>query len=216
MAPATIITDSTATLTVPYCVRLDSNNNIWVSDDNVNAVYEFPADAAGSTAPTTVLNNAALVTPSWIAFDDNDNLYVLAGSSGGIVYQFAVGATGNDAPITALDASSAGTIGGLAVYGTLNVGTCIPFELQTPSQLLDEGQLAVIRRIFIDINCMVETWLRRTDAHASRVDGPDGNHVGDYQHERQADSGDCLPAERAAVLVAADGMPDESYRVVRG
>lgn len=156
VAPATIITDSTATLTVPYCVRLDSDNNIWVSDDNVNAVYEFPADAAGSTAPTTVLNNAALVTPLWIAFDDNDNLYVLAGSSGGIVYQFAVGATGNDAPITALDASSAGTIGGLAVYGTLNVGTCIPFELQTPSQLLDEGQLAVIRRIFIDINCMVE------------------------------------------------------------
>jgi hypothetical protein len=32
----------------------------------------------------------------------------------------------------------------------------VMFELQTPSQLPDEGQVAVIRRIFIDIDCQVE------------------------------------------------------------
>ena len=43
------------------------------------------------------------------------------------------------------------------IYKAINQrGVPIPFEIQTPSQLLDEGQLAVIRRIFIDVNCQVE------------------------------------------------------------
>jgi len=35
------------------------------------------------------------------------------------------------------------------VYGLI-------FDMQTASQLLDEGQVAVLRRIFVDVNCQVE------------------------------------------------------------
>lgn len=45
----------------------------------------------------------------------------------------------------------------MQAHALIGAPTCINFEIQTASQLLDEGQLAVIRRIFIDANLAGES-----------------------------------------------------------
>ena len=64
----------------------------------------------------------------------------------------------NDNEILAGFGSNTGLWEDPQTYQDFVTGTVanIALELQTPSQLLDEGQVAVIRRIFIDVNCKVD------------------------------------------------------------
>lgn len=43
------------------------------------------------------------------------------------------------------------------LYPVIPLAGCVPFEVQTVSALLDEGRLALLQRVYIDINCNGET-----------------------------------------------------------
>jgi hypothetical protein len=66
-------------------------------------------------------------------FYERDDNQILAGFNSGVYLYEVFGATNDN-------------------YGGVGLAQPINFEIQTPSQLLDEGQTAVIRRIFIDAN----------------------------------------------------------------
>lgn len=110
--------------------------------------------------------NIAAYCRNEIIFSDGTQSFGLSRSSQGYVWRMlGVGMTAlyyerNDNKILA---SFLGRTLTYEDFGAVVDQTDIPlavdgiiFEAQTPSQLPDEGQVAVIRRIFIDINCKVE------------------------------------------------------------
>lgn len=124
LAPVATISGAVSGINQPTGIAVDSNNNIYVSDQNSTictpncpAILIFGPGANGAVAPTRFIagKNTLLVAPTDVKVDKAGNIYVADEATGtGVVYVFAPTASGNVAPTATLN-SPGGVIGlGLA------------------------------------------------------------------------------------------------------
>ncbi len=124
LAPVATISGAASGINQPTGIAIDSNNNIYVSDQNSTvctpncpAILIFGPGANGAVAPTRFIagKNTLLVAPTDVKVDKAGNIYVADEATGtGVIYVFAPTASGNVAPTATLN-SPGGVIGlGLA------------------------------------------------------------------------------------------------------
>lgn len=114
-----------------------------------------------------IINPSGGINPTGISFDPTGNIYVTDNNNDqGLEYDAA--STNNAVPLNTITDLAAGAWGNAQGAGAppppnpppyyypscaLPSGTAgIPYEVQTPAKLLDEGRLALCSRFFIDIN----------------------------------------------------------------
>ncbi len=135
-APSAAISGAATGLEWPDGIALDSNANIYVTNEfgganGYGSVTVYPAGANGDVTPTATIANpnvdgtggnagdlTGLNYPDGIALDSSANIYVaneFGGANGyGSVTVYAVGASGNIAPIAAIANTNADSTGGNA------------------------------------------------------------------------------------------------------
>ncbi|HEX8806046.1 MAG TPA: hypothetical protein VF741_03810 [Candidatus Aquilonibacter sp.] len=123
LAPTAKIFGATTGINTPTGVAIDSNNLIYVSDQNSTvctpncpAILIFAAKSNGAVAPTRYIagKNTLLTAPTDVKVDKAGNIYVADEASGvGVIYVFASTASGNVAPIATL--KSPGSVIGLGL-----------------------------------------------------------------------------------------------------
>ncbi len=117
IAPVATIAGAVTGVNQPTSVAIDSNNLIYVSDQNSTvctpncpAILVFGAGANGAVAPTRFIagKNTLLVAPTDVKVDMAGNIYVADEAAGvGVIYVFAPNATGNVAPMATLNSPGA-------------------------------------------------------------------------------------------------------------
>lgn len=123
IAPVATIAGAVSGIKQPTSVAIDSNNLIYVSDQNSTvctpscpAILIFAPGANGAVAPTRFIagKNTLLVAPTDVKVDTAGNIYVadeatVAGvaTGAGVIYVFASGASGNVAPTATLNSPGA-------------------------------------------------------------------------------------------------------------
>ncbi|MBV8374038.1 MAG: hypothetical protein JO302_00880 [Candidatus Eremiobacteraeota bacterium] len=123
-----IATIGTGSLFAPECIALDSAGTLYVADDDVGGVLEFPAGSSGSAPPATTISgtNPNFDQPLCLAVDGSGALYVSDMTPQ--IAKFALGATGNAVPVARITGSLTnltGPVFALAVdaAGTIYAGT---------------------------------------------------------------------------------------------
>jgi hypothetical protein len=93
---------------------------LWVSNDEINAVYEFAPGASGNAAPIVTISgtNTGLFAPAAMALASDGSLWVVNhdfNDGSGDVERFAAGASGNVAPAATISGATSGVYGSLAI-----------------------------------------------------------------------------------------------------
>ena len=156
-APSAAISGAATGLEWPDGIALDSNANIYVTNEfgganGYGSVTVYPAGANGDVTPTATIANpnvdgtggnagdlTGLNYPDGIALDSSANIYVaneFGGANGyGSVTVYAVGASGNIAPIAAIANTNADSTGGTRATtpgcSRLRASRSIPAETST-------------------------------------------------------------------------------------
>lgn len=95
----------------PIGIYIDSSQNIWVSDAENDAIYEFAAGATSASSPTRTISGSAtgLSEPNGIFVDRAGYVYV-ANYSAATIEVFGPSASGNVAPLQSIPSNATTTI----------------------------------------------------------------------------------------------------------
>jgi sugar lactone lactonase YvrE len=119
--PIQTISGANTGLDEPNGLALDSNNNIYVANEDSSTVTVYAATATGNVAPTTTIGGAAtgIEYPHAVALDTAGNIYVTNPDTPSVTV-YAAGATGNATPKATISGTSTGLVhpNGIAVDTT--------------------------------------------------------------------------------------------------